>query len=122
MFRLRLRIRKYVLLSALWNSTDGYQPHEKSSDICSMEAVYLEMVTILNGRSLAQSETFYSENRTGVQHFHLTPEATTTWIADIRLETNAFDIRSLSWFAEVMQEQPTARPSVSHIIARITDA
>ncbi|KAH6644829.1 kinase-like domain-containing protein, partial [Boeremia exigua] len=99
-----------------------YDPHGKPSDIWSMGCVFLEMVTILHDRTLENMERFYLEHGTKYGPYHLNQLATAAWIDELCQTSTASDLEPLTWIQEMLEAQPASRPTVSQVLASISDA
>jgi len=86
-----------------------------------MGCVFLEMATILLGRSLNDLETYYATHGTTSRYFYKNEEATEGWIEELSSGVHLDDREVLEWTRSMLKESQTDRPTASQIVAKIAD-
>ncbi|KAL8732934.1 MAG: hypothetical protein Q9181_003768 [Wetmoreana brouardii] len=87
-------------------------PRNSASDMWSLGVVYLEMVTVLRGRSLASLMKFMENNGTKHPYVYGNAPATTRWFEELRLSSSGptSDNEPLTWIKDLTQRDPRRRP------------
>ncbi|KAL8928824.1 MAG: hypothetical protein Q9208_001602 [Pyrenodesmia sp. 3 TL-2023] len=87
-------------------------PRKSSSDMWSLGVIYLEMVTVLRGRSLSALRQFLDKNGTRQPYVFANPPATTQWFEELRLNGVGpeSDNEPLTWIKDLTQPDPLRRP------------
>lgn len=87
-------------------------PRKSSSDMWSLGVVYLEMVTVLRGRSLSALRQFLDKNGTRHPYVFGNAPATTQWFEELRLNGVGpeSDNEPLTWIKDLTQPDPLRRP------------
>lgn len=89
----------------------------RSSDIWSLGVVFLEMVTFLRGKCIAEMDTFLQNN--GARHtaIHLNLDAATKWFEQLQLHGRGspIDNEPLSWIKRMLNREHHNRPTAAAI-------
>ncbi|KAL9024905.1 MAG: hypothetical protein Q9196_006171 [Gyalolechia fulgens] len=87
-------------------------PRKWASDMWSLGVVYLEMVTVLRGRSLGALRKFLEKNGTKHPYVYGNLPATTQWFEELRLKGvgSESDNEPLTWIKDLTQPDPLRRP------------
>ncbi|KAI9699649.1 MAG: hypothetical protein M1836_002683 [Candelina mexicana] len=95
----------------------------RSSDIWSLGVVFLEMVTILRGRSLADMDDFLQRNGKGVLAIHNNIEGAMNWLGPLQeyQEGSPTDNEPLSWIKLMLNRVHTNRPTAADLFEMIAD-
>src|SRR5215469_17808340 len=91
-----------------------YEKRNTSSDIWSLGCVFLEMVTILKGKTVASMRGFFkerNENYWVYTNIDIVPE----WIDKLRALGFAKDDPPLIWVMQMLQETPELRPTAAKL-------
>lgn len=100
-----------------------YGPRSFSSDIWSLGCVYLEMLTVIGGLSLAQLSTFMLENGTRNTHYHDNKSAVEVWISQLRGgDEETADHEIFDWVQAMLMVDRNLRPSADTLAAEISNA
>jgi hypothetical protein len=86
-----------------------------------MGCVFLEMATVLLGRSLNDLEAYYATHGTTSRYFYKNEEATEGWIDDLGSIAHPDDREVLEWTRSMLVESQKDRPTASQIVAKIAD-
>ncbi|KAL2044844.1 hypothetical protein N7G274_002619 [Stereocaulon virgatum] len=98
----------------------NYKPRNQSSDIWSLGCVFLEMTTVLKGRTVAiMRQHFQSANDS--HKFHECLPAITSWSQNLRNLGKEYDNFLLEWTAGMMQSDSRSRPSADDLCAGIAN-
>ncbi|KAK4443511.1 hypothetical protein QBC34DRAFT_416886 [Podospora aff. communis PSN243] len=102
---------------------DTNTPRNRASDMWSLGCVYLEMATVLMGRTLDELDRFLSENGSlRVDAFYANPEAIALWIEQLRKgSSRKGDGVILDWTASLLQISPDDRPTAAQLRGRIAE-
>ncbi|KAJ8106413.1 hypothetical protein OPT61_g9554 [Boeremia exigua] len=89
------------------------------SDIWSLGVVYIEMLVVLKGSTVADMNTFFEE--TGSQHVYIRTniEALPIYMAHLRSLGQASDNRALVWIQQMLSLDQQARPTASSLLSWI---
>ncbi|KAL9601995.1 MAG: hypothetical protein Q9179_002687 [Wetmoreana sp. 5 TL-2023] len=87
-------------------------PRNSASDMWSLGVVYLEMVTVLRGRSLTSLMKFMEKNGTKHPFVYGNAPATALWLEELRLSSSGptSDNQPLTWIKDLTQRDPRWRP------------
>jgi hypothetical protein len=86
-----------------------------------MGCVFLEMATVLLGRSLNDLEVYYATHGTTSRYFYKNEEATEGWINELSSGSDPDEKEVLEWTRSMLKESQTERPTASQIVAKIAD-
>lgn len=96
----------------------------RSSDIWSLGVVFLEMVTILRGRELADMDKFLQSHGQNVVYIHNNLEAAMNWFEQLQQgyqEGSAIDNEPLTWIKSMLNRVGSNRPTASDLFDMIVD-
>lgn len=92
------------------------------SDIWSLGAVFLEMTTVLAGRTLADMKAFYSEHGSNGSYIRTNPEATKLWMTELERQPDCeHDTQLLNLIAQMTERKPDDRPTAQQVVITIQD-
>ena len=85
----------------------------RSSDIWSLGVVFLEMVTLLRGKSIAEMDKFLQSNGARHTEIHLNQDAAMNWFEQLQTHGtgSAIDLEPLSWIKLMLNREHPNRPS-----------
>ena len=89
---------------------DRDDPRNSSSDIWSLGCVFLEMVTVLKGRKIADMRQQFKA-QTDTWAFHRNSAGIVSWIDDLRVRESEIDNEPLRWVDSMLQVSSNARPT-----------
>ncbi|KAL8774237.1 MAG: hypothetical protein Q9209_000988 [Squamulea sp. 1 TL-2023] len=83
-----------------------------AADMWSLGVVYLDMVTVLRGRSLPTMRRFIETHGTKHPYVYANSPATTQWFEELRLNGHGpmSDNEPLTWIKDLTQVEPQRRP------------
>ena len=89
----------------------------RSSDIWSLGVVFLEMVTLLRGKRIAEMDTFLQSNGARHTEIHLNQDAATNWFEQLQTHGTGspIDLEPLSWIKLMLNREHPNRPSASAV-------
>ena len=87
-------------------------PRNSYADMWSLGVVYLDMVTVLRGQTVAKMRKFIKNHGTKLPYVHDNAPATTQWFEELRLNGQgpASDNEPLAWIKDLTQSEPQRRP------------
>jgi serine/threonine protein kinase len=97
----------------------NYEPRNYSSDIWSLGCVFLEMVTIIKGESLAAQNTFFENNGTKKTYFRLNVEAIKRWTTKLEMQGLFSDNVPIDWISRMLSENRNDRPTAQALLRDI---
>ncbi|KAI9766121.1 MAG: hypothetical protein M1839_005028 [Geoglossum umbratile] len=97
----------------------NYQPRNSSSDVWSLGCVFLEMVTALKGEKITNMRSYFKD-RSGDYRFYRNRENAMQWIEQLHLLGSKADNAPLSWITEMLELNPTSRPTAPALFAQIS--
>jgi serine/threonine protein kinase len=101
----------------------NYEPRNWSSDIWSLGCVYLEIITVLKGKTLQALKSFFQGNGSESQSFQSNQKATERWLAELRvIRGPAFANTPLEWIPKMLRRDRHQRPSASALFQLILSA
>ncbi|KAF3938620.1 PAK-2p27 [Dactylella cylindrospora] len=86
-----------------------------SSDIWSLGCVFLEIITVIKGRSVSELDSYLNNN-----HYYANPQGVQQWInklEKLESETSPTDA-VLEWIRGMLKEDPDERPSAHELVER----
>lgn len=96
----------------------NYIPRNQSSDIWSLGCVFLEMTTVLKGRTVAAMRQQFKRINDSYK-FHECLPAIASWSQDLCNLGEKYDNFLLEWTAGMMQFDPKSRPSADDLCTGI---
>lgn len=89
----------------------------RSSDIWSLGVVFLEMVTVLRGRRIADMDTFLQNNGHRRTEIHLNLDAAMNWFEELQAHGSGspIDNEPLSWIKRMLDRVQSNRPTAAAI-------
>ena len=106
------------------NRTPRYQSPEvassnefhRSSDIWSLGVVFLEMVTFLRGKRIADMDTFLQSHGHRHTEIHLNLDAAIDWFEQLQAHGGSvFDNEPLSWIKYMLNREQSRRPTAETV-------
>ncbi|KAL8983160.1 MAG: hypothetical protein Q9205_002523 [Flavoplaca limonia] len=87
-------------------------PRNSAADMWSLGVVFLEMITVLRGRSVLKMRKFIANHGTRYPCVYGNGPATTQWFEELRLSGRGpvSDNEPLSWIKDLTQPEPQRRP------------
>ncbi|KAH0563176.1 hypothetical protein GP486_002252 [Trichoglossum hirsutum] len=82
------------------------EPRSSSADIWSLGCVYLDMMTVLKGETLASKDQFFAEKGTGGANPRSNVRAFELWLARLKSET---DKQPINWIKQMIKIAPNER-------------
>lgn len=94
----------------------------RSSDIWSLGVVFLEMVTYLRGKSIAELDTFLQNNGHRHTEIHLNLDAAMNWFEQLQAHGRGspIDNEPLSWIKRMLNREQSNRPAAAAVYQDIT--
>jgi serine/threonine protein kinase len=93
-----------------------------SSDIWSLGCVYLEMITVLRGKTLEEMRSFFDDKGSGMRPFWENQEAIPLWIEVLRDRGSKFENEPLRWIDIMLQQNESDRPDARKLRDLILDS
>lgn len=89
----------------------------RSSDIWSLGVVFLEMVTVLRGKSIAEMDTYLQNNGHRRTEIHLNLDAAMNWFEQLQAHGSGspIDNEPLSWIKPMLNRVHSNRPTAAAI-------
>ena len=89
----------------------------RSSDIWSLGVVFLEMVTLLRGKRIAEMDTFLQNNGARHTEIHLNHDAAMNWFEQLQTHGTGspLDLEPLSWIKLMLNREHPNRPSAAAV-------
>ena len=87
----------------------------RSSDIWSLGVVFLEMVTLLQGKRIAEMDSFLQSNGARHTEIHLNQDAAMNWFEQLQTHGTGspIDLQPLSWIKLMLDREHPNRPSAA---------
>lgn len=90
------------------------EPRNLSSDIWSLGCVFLEMTTVLKGRSITEMQEYFKKHHRSYR-FYECKDAIAGWAKVLRATGEESDMPPLSWIVDMLRIQPQSRPSAEDL-------
>ena len=89
----------------------------RSSDIWSLGVVFLEMVTFLRGKGIAEMDAFLQNNGARRTEIHLNLEAAMEWFKQLQPHErdSSIDNKPLSWIRYMLNREHSNRPTAAAV-------
>lgn len=93
----------------------------RSSDIWSLGVVFLEMVTVLRGKYIAELDTFLQNNGNRHTEIHLNLDAAMNWFEQLQVYESGspIDNEPLSWIKRMLNRVQSNRPTAAALFQDI---
>ena len=93
----------------------------RSSDIWSLGVVFLEMVTFLRGRTLADMDAFLQSHGQGVTSIHNNIEGAMNWFEQLQASNtgSAIDNEPLTWIKGMLNRVHSNRPTATDLFENV---
>ncbi|KAH7074607.1 kinase-like domain-containing protein [Paraphoma chrysanthemicola] len=89
----------------------------ESSDIWSLGCIFVDMTTVLKGRTNEDRKSFFTSSFTGASNYCRNSEALSAWL--LQLEQSPKDNVTISWIRCMVQHDRTKRIAASHLADEI---
>ena len=97
-------------------------PRDSSSDIWSLGCVFLEMVTVVKGRTPEDMESFFDSHGSQASFVRDNRRAYQQWIDSLKGSPSKADNIPLEWADEMLQENIKSRPTAQAVADKIIDS
>ncbi|KAI9772755.1 MAG: hypothetical protein M1835_006236 [Candelina submexicana] len=97
----------------------NYQPRNESSDIWFLKCVFLEIATVLKGRTINDMKSCLESVSERSQFCRSNPSAVTQWLDIIRGDRLAVDSTLFEWIQAMLQHDRKLRPGALMVMADI---
>ena len=95
----------------------------RASDIWSLGVVFLEMVTFLRGKTLAEMDAFLNRHGQGVTSIHNNIEGAMNWFEQLQAYDSGFgspiDNEPLTWIKPMLNRVQSNRPTAEELVENI---
>lgn len=95
------------------------KPRDRSSDIWSLGCVFLEIATILAGKSLQSKTEFFSSCNASTTAYWRNHEAIGRWVAVMRAERDVFEAPLFTWIENMTALAPHERSAADELVGDI---
>jgi hypothetical protein len=96
------------------------EPRNTSSDIWSLGVVFLEMITILKGRTIKYMYQFLTDHGSQTGYIRTNPAALSEFLAELRGTGSPANNTVLVWVQEMLSIQQLLRPTAASLVVTIT--
>ncbi|KAI9775734.1 MAG: hypothetical protein M1839_000936 [Geoglossum umbratile] len=97
-----------------------YAEYERLADIRSLGFVFLEIATIIKGKTIGEMTATLTTNGSRGRYFYGTPDATSQWILTLRAAGLQSDNEPLIWISRMLHIYCYDRPSAATLFETIT--
>jgi serine/threonine protein kinase len=91
-----------------------------SSDVWSLGVVFLEMITILKGKSSKYIDVFFKVYGSREAYIHTNLVAFVKLVEELQGMGNLHDNIVLTWIQPMLEQEPRCRPTAAELVAAIT--
>jgi serine/threonine protein kinase len=96
-----------------------YEKRNTSADVWSLGCVFLEMATVLKGKTVGEMRDFFKE-KSGNYRIYANLTSVPEWQDILRSSGAPKDNAPLDWVSQMLQEAPDARPTAAKLTTDIT--
>ena len=97
----------------------------RASDVWSLGVVFLEMVTFLRGKTLAEMDAFLNRHGQGVTSIHNNIEGAMNWFGQLQAYDSGFgspiDNEPLTWIKPMLNRVQSNRPTAEELVDNIVE-
>ena len=97
-----------------------YEPRNWSSDIWSLGCVFLEMTTVLKGRSITDMRGLFMRLHES-RRFYQCKAGIDEWLRELRTSGSVSDSLPLRWTSCMLRIDPQSRPSAEYLYRDVVD-
>jgi len=94
------------------------EPQNTAADMWSLGCVFLEMVTVLKGRTTQELRAHFVEH-SDIPAFHANTESTQGWAEELRQLAPAGDNAAVGWALDMLRHNQHARPTAASLFEEI---
>ncbi|OCL04836.1 kinase-like protein, partial [Glonium stellatum] len=92
-----------------------------SSDMWSLDCVFLEIWTVLKEDSVPRLHTYLQVSHSMSSYYHLNPSGVSSWVSILSARGLSSDNAPLSWIPNLMQKDPEVRWTARTLFEEISD-
>ncbi len=95
-----------------------WEPRNSSSDIWSLGCVFLEIITVMRGKTIGEMREFFRSNGLGGTYVRTNASAAEMWTRELHSQ-EGIEREPLGWFKDMTSLNRTERPSALQLLDRI---